>query len=970
MHRKLDSQFVFKLKQNRNQIIAPGLTALQPDIKFEPDGRILVDIDANVTEALLGQIKQSGGTVINSFPQFHAIRALVTLDQLETLAGLADVKFIGRARRAQTNTGSVDSAGDVTHRADAARSTFGANGQGVKVGVLSDSIDYLASAQASGDLGNVTVLPGQAGYGFGEGTAMLEIIHDLAPNAQLYFATAFNGEASFAQNILNLRSNGCDIIVDDVGYFDESPFEDGIIAQAVNSVTAGGALYFSAAGNDGNLKDHTSCTWEGDFVDGGPALPPVNIGGGHIHSFGIATYNTVIIAGDGVDLFWSDPLGASTNDYDLFVLDPTGTYVVASSTNPQDGTQDPYEQVSYVSAADRIVIVRTTGDSRYLHLDTSRGALSIKTAGATRGHSAAAAAFSVAAVDALDSFPSPFSGGSQNPVETFSSDGPRRVFYNADGTPVTPGNYSSTGGVVRQKPDIAAADGVMTSLSSFDPFYGTSAAAPHAAAIAALLLSYNHSFTPNQIRTTLTNTALDIEDPGIDANSGAGIVMAYQALQSLPPEPALIAGGMVLLNESCPNGSIDPGETVTVALTITNIGFGNTTNLTATLLSNGGVTAPSAPQSYGFLAGGGGTASRMFTFVAAGNCGNTNQATLQLQDGSNNLGTVNFAFQLGTLRVPLSENFDEVTPPALPPGWVTSGGGSGTSWSTTTSASDTSPNSAFVPDADGSSEWAFTSPTFQVMTTSAQLAFRQSMNTYYYGYDGGVLEISTNGGPFVDILAAGGSFVTNGYNATLYTGYGNILEGRSAWTGYLGGFVTTLVNLPASAAGQLVQLRWDFGRTDYGGYGGWNIDTVSMTDGYDCCVPVPNNLVVSLSDSPDPVVLGGSLTYTINVENTGPNTAHGVSLTEALPPSFTLQTITVSQNVYPGPQANGGGTLTFNVGSLTAGSTATVTIGGTADSLGLMTNHVAVSRTDPDANTNDNTAMGSHQGHSARSLHQ
>ena len=959
LHRKLDSQFVFKLKQNRNQIIAAGVTRLQPDIKFEPDGRILVDIEGNVTEGLLAQIKQSGGTVINSFPRFHTIRALVALDQLENLAGLADVKFIGRARRAQTNTGSVDSEGDVTHRANTARSTFAVNGQGVKVGVLSDSIDYLADAQATGDLGPVTVLPGQGGSGSGEGTAMLEIVADLAPGAQLYFATAVNGEASFAQNILDLRSNGCDIIVDDVGYFDESPFEDGIIAQAVNSVTADGALYFSAAGNDGSLKYQTSCTWEGDFVDGGPAVPPENIGGGHIHSFGTATYNKVIIPGDGVDLFWSDPLGGSSNDYDLFVLDPTGTYVVASSTNPQDGTQDPYEEVSYVSAGDRIVIVKTTGDARYLHLDTSRGALSLKTTGATRGHSAAAAAFSVAAVDALDSFPSPFSGGSQDPVETFSSDGPRRVFYNADGTPITPGNYSSTGGVVRQKPDITAADGVTTSLYNFDPFYGTSAAAPHAAAIAALLLSYNPNLTPSQIRTTLTNTALDIEDPGIDINSGAGIVMAYQALQSLPPEPVLVAGVLVLLNESCPDGAIDPGETVTVGLSVTNIGVGNTTtNLTATLLSTGGVTSPSVPQNYGFLAGGGGTASRMFTFIAAGNCGDTNMATLQLQDGSNNLGTVSFVFQLGNPRAPLSEDFDEVTPPALPPGWTTAGGGSGTQWSTTTNASDTPPNSAFVPDPYGASQWVLLSPTFPIVTTTAQLTFRQSMDTDYDGFDGGVLEISINGGLFVDILAAGGSFVTNGYNATLYTGYGNLLQGRSAWTGYSGGFVTTIVNLPAAAAGQNVRLGWLFGSsTSYGGYGGWNIDTISVADGNDCCVPVPNDLVVSVSDSPDPVVLGGNLTYTINAENTGPNTATGVSLTEVLPPSFTLQTITVSQNVYPGPQPNGGGTLIFNLGSLTGGSTATITIGGTADSLGLMTNRVTVSRTDADANTNDNTAL-------------
>src|SRR6202000_1013136 len=155
----------------------------------------------------------------------------------------------------------------------------------VKVGVISDSEDMLIDSQDTGDLGAVTVLPGQSGEpATGEGSAVMEIIHDLAPDAQLFFATADNGEASFAQNILDLRSAGCDIIVDDEGYFDESPFQDGLIAQAVNTVTDNGALYFSAAGNSGNLDSGTSGTWEGDFVDGGGGGTPVP-GAGGAHSF-------------------------------------------------------------------------------------------------------------------------------------------------------------------------------------------------------------------------------------------------------------------------------------------------------------------------------------------------------------------------------------------------------------------------------------------------------------------------------------------------------------------------------------------------------------------------------------------------------------------------------------------------------------------------------------------------------------
>jgi len=127
----------------------------------------------------------------------------------------------------------------------------------------------------------------------------------------------------------------------------------------------------------------------------------------------------------------------------------------------------------------------------FLHLNTNRGRLAIATAGQTSGHNSARSAFGVAAVDVATAGAGVFTGGAANPVETFSSDGPRRVFFEADGSAITPGNFSSTGGELRQKPDIAAADGVSTATPGgfFDPFFGTSAAAPHAAAIAGLWAS-------------------------------------------------------------------------------------------------------------------------------------------------------------------------------------------------------------------------------------------------------------------------------------------------------------------------------------------------------------------------------------------------------------------------------------------------------------------------------------------------
>lgn len=555
---KLDSQLIHAARIARGKRIA-GVPAFQPALNVRRDGRVLVDIDATVTDPLLAQIKAGGGEVINSFPALKAIRALVSPVLAEELGGRAEVRFIRPAAEATTNIGNVTSEGDIAHQADLVRArlnfagTANADGTGVRVGVISDSIRFLAASQASNDLGTVTVVPGQTGLDTtnmpptdtGEGTAMLEIVHDLAPGAELHFATGNGGPANMAQNIRNLRAAGCAIIIDDLTYSSEPPFQDGVISQAVNEVCAGGALYFSSARNSGNLNDGTSGTWEGDYSDSGPT----SIGlGGRLHSFGAAAFNTVTAtssaANSRVDLFWADPQGGSSNDYDLYVFDSTGTNILRQSTNSQTGSQDAYESIPPTTVAgtitpglnvgERIVIVRRTGVGRFLHLDTGRCRLTIGTAGSVRGHNAAGAdnAFSVAATTAA-SATAAFPGGATNPVETFSSDGPRRIFFLPDGTPITPGNFSSTGGTVLQKPDITAADNVVTTVPGFNPFGGTSAAAPHAGAIAALLRSFDSNITTAQIRTALQNSAIDIEAAGFDRDSGQGIVMALPALQPL-----------------------------------------------------------------------------------------------------------------------------------------------------------------------------------------------------------------------------------------------------------------------------------------------------------------------------------------------------------------------------------------------------------------------------------------------------
>ena len=213
-------------------------------------------------------------------PGSTPIRAELPVGAVVELAERSDVTAIRPADEATTNRAGSSGIGaneaDVTHAADTARDRYGVDGTGVKVCVLSDGVASLAERQATGDLPPVDVLPGQAGPASGdEGTAMLELIHDVAPGAELGFATAFTSQASFAQNILNLRTDGCKVMVDDVTWYAETTLQDANIAQAIRTVRAAGVTYFSSAGNSGNLPDGTSGTWQGDFQDGGAAAAPL-----------------------------------------------------------------------------------------------------------------------------------------------------------------------------------------------------------------------------------------------------------------------------------------------------------------------------------------------------------------------------------------------------------------------------------------------------------------------------------------------------------------------------------------------------------------------------------------------------------------------------------------------------------------------------------------------------------------------
>ena len=533
---------------------------LKPQVDAEMrDERVMVDIRSDVTPEVLARIRALGGNIVDRLPRYRSIRARLTPEAAVALAEMDAVQTIrpadeGRTRQ-EKDTGSAlraatskvnTSEGDTAHRADSARSTYGVDGTGIGIGVLSTGVQTLAERQASGDLpGRVTVLPGQAGSG-AEGTAVLEIVHDLAPGAELYFATGSSGQARFAANIEALCDAGANVIVDDIGYLSEAVFQDDLVAQGVNAAVADGCYFFSAAGNEGNLNDGTSGVWEGDY-DAGTALTlnGENVGVRHEFESGVEE-NTLASrsfrlggywVGD-IVLQWADPWGASGNDYDLFLVDAAGN-VIESSTDTQDGSQDPIESIDTLIFRNddfRLVVVKASGSDRYLRLQVFDGQLEIATAGNTYGHAAAEKAFGIGQVNVRTAGGT---GGIFNGTESVlrsSSDGPRRIFFEPDGTAITAGNFTSTGGKLLNKPDLAAASCVTTATPGFSRFCGTSAAAPHAAAIAALVLEGAGgpgNVTQAQLRTAMASMALDIEATGADRDSGAGIAMAPPAVNAL-----------------------------------------------------------------------------------------------------------------------------------------------------------------------------------------------------------------------------------------------------------------------------------------------------------------------------------------------------------------------------------------------------------------------------------------------------
>ena len=450
------------------------------------------------------------------------IKVSVSLSQLESLAAqLGGVAFIRPPYTPYTLGTPSEGAGLIG--ADAFHAA-GIRGGGVKVAVIDLGFSGLSQAQARGDLPYSAVENDLTGTGLSggisHGTAVAEIIHDIAPDAQLYLIKIAD-EVDLDLAVTYCLDNGIDIINHSLGWYNTNFYDGtGTIGDIARRSITGGILWVNAAGNE--AESH----WEGTFTDG-------NSDGWNDQTltFSASSGSPIILY-----LTWNEWPQAGT-DYDLYLYDPMGT-LIASSTKHQTGTEEPTESIQVTASQSGTYTARMKGvGSRKLEIYNLYQGLS--PAIAASSILAPANVAEVIAVGAID-----HTRYATGPQESYSSQGPTN-----DGRP---------------KPDLCAPDNVSTGTAPYTTFPGTSGAAPHASAAAALLLSQEATLSEPALRGRLLSNTVAMGNANVFGRGRLALqppAAPNQAPAALfvysPPAPQV--GASVVFNAS---GSSDPDGSI------------------------------------------------------------------------------------------------------------------------------------------------------------------------------------------------------------------------------------------------------------------------------------------------------------------------------------------------------------------------------------------------------------------------
>jgi hypothetical protein len=429
----------------------------------------------------------------------------------------------------------TDDNSDMALRGNIARAEYGVTGAGIKIGILSDSFNLfggMAADEADGNLpANVRILQEGPAGSHDEGRAMADLIHKVAPGAQIDFYSATASEAGFAAGIAALQAAGCNVIVDDVAYLDEPFFQDGGAVQAaVEKAVGAGVSYFTAASNEGDDYIQQSFVGMRVTLPGLAAAVTAQNFGSHSAP---QDWTSVTVPTGGMlklDMQWDQPFAsigsghASANSLGMALYNGSGQLVAVACANMVGGNPDQVLTFTNTSSATsfRLVVFANGGSTLpglFKIINYGNGSVgdgSVGGSGTVIGQEMVPGANTVGAVDwsATKQF------GGSNTVESFSSVGTGEMLFNASGTRLATPESTA-------KVNFVAPDGSVTSV--FAPFCGTSAAAPGAAAVAALMLQLDPRLTPAQVTHLLEESTAPVS--GSVLAGGTGLIQADVAMK-------------------------------------------------------------------------------------------------------------------------------------------------------------------------------------------------------------------------------------------------------------------------------------------------------------------------------------------------------------------------------------------------------------------------------------------------------